>query len=371
MKITIVNCFDTYEERVSMLSNYFSKKGYQVKVVTSNFRHFKKTERIEKNEKYYLIDTIPYHKNLSLTRLYSHHKFSKKALEVVEQLAPDILYVLLPPNSLAKYASKYKKKHENTKLYFDILDLWPETMPIKKNMNSLPWSKWRKLRDNNFYNAEKIITECKLYNKVISNETTSNKIETLYLAKESQIKSENIIYNMNEIHLCYLGSINNIIDLNIIKKLCTEFSKRIPTTLHIIGDGEKREKLIEIVEETGTNVEYYGKIYDTNIRQNIFKKCHFGINIMKEDVFVGLTMKSIDYFEAGIPIINNIKGDTLEFVDTNNVGININNISKEVEEIMKLDLEDLNLMRKNSRELFESHFSKSSFEEKMDEIFEE
>ena len=35
---------------------------------------------------------------------------------------------------------------------------------------------------------------------------------------------------------------------------------------------------------------------------------------MKQEVFVGLTMKSIDYFEAGLPIINNIHGDTWNIV---------------------------------------------------------
>lgn len=43
---------------------------------------------------------------------------------------------------------------------------------------------------------------------------------------------------------------------------------------------------------------------------------------MKKDVLVGLTMKSLDYFKNGIPIINNINGDTWEFVENYGVGIN-------------------------------------------------
>ena len=45
---------------------------------------------------------------------------------------------------------------------------------------------------------------------------------------------------------------------------------------------------------------------------------------MKDSVKVGLTIKSIDYFSYGIPIINNIKGDTWKIVEDKNVGINFN-----------------------------------------------
>ena len=41
----------------------------------------------------------------------------------------------------------------------------------------------------------------------------------------------------------------------------------------------------------------------------IINQCHYALNIMKKDVCVGMTMKSLDYFSFGIPIVNNIEGD--------------------------------------------------------------
>lgn len=42
---------------------------------------------------------------------------------------------------------------------------------------------------------------------------------------------------------------------------------------------------------------------------------------MKDNVCVGLTMKSIDYFQHGLPIINNIQEDTTEIVKQYKVGL--------------------------------------------------
>ena len=52
-------------------------------------------------------------------------------------------------------------------------------------------------------------------------------------------------------------------------------------------------------------------------------RCHFGFNLMKPDVCVGLTMKSVDYFRHDLPILNNIPADTAELVDREQVGLNV------------------------------------------------
>ena len=58
-------------------------------------------------------------------------------------------------------------------------------------------------------------------------------------------------------------------------------------------------------------------------KKQIFDKCHFGLNIMKDTVCVGLTAKSIDYFQAGLPILNSIQIDTKDIVNKNLFGFNV------------------------------------------------
>lgn len=370
MRVAIVNCFDTYEERVDLIYNYFKSEGHIVSVVQSDFRHFQKIKRKECKRDFIFVECNEYYKNLSIKRMKSHYKFAKDAFEIVKEINPDILYVMLPPNSLAKLAAKYKKEHKDIKLYFDIIDLWPETMPLGKIKLLPPFMLWKTIRDNSFNYCDCVITECNLYNEILKDKLKKVKTETLYLAKQDiDIKSNPKISN-EEVHLCYLGSINNIIDIDKIRKIIKEINDVKPTTLHIIGDGEKREKLIDSVRNVGANVEYHGKIYDSIKKQKILDKCHFGLNIMKDSVCVGLTMKSIDYFQNSLPIINNIPFDTTDLIRKYEAGLNINEIGlKELKnKIELLDEEKTIYMKKQAFKLFTEQFKINIFKRKLDSI---
>lgn len=69
---------------------------------------------------------------------------------------------------------------------------------------------------------------------------------------------------------------------------------------------------------------------------------------MKDSVCVGLTMKSIDYFQHGLPIINNIKADTTELVEEYKVGFNEIDFEKELlsKKIQNLSVDDVIEMKK-------------------------
>lgn len=363
--VCIVNCFDTYEHRVDLLYNYFKEYGYNVKVFTSNYRHIEKCFRNDKKENFVFFDAKPYKKNMSADRLLSHIKLSKDIFRKVENDKPDLLWVLVPPNSFAKDAAKFKKNNPNTKLIFDLIDMWPETMPISKFKSLPPFTYWKRLRNKNLKYADKIVTECNLYRQILPKDIDNKKIHTLYLAREikedKEIKAE---LPKDKISLCYLGSINNIIDIPIIKEIILNLKKIKPIELHIIGDGEKREELIDSCKEIGAEVIFHGKIYDMTEKQNILNKCHYGLNIMKESVFVGLTMKSMDYFEAGLPIINNIKGDTWDFVEKCNLGKNLK------EDLDFKTFENYEENREKVRMFFEDNLSKEAFEKNVNMILE-
>lgn len=373
MKVVIVNCFDTYEDRIDLLHDYFKNKGNDVTVVQSDFRHFKKVKRTESKQDFIFVESKPYYKNMSVARMTSHYDFAKKVFKVVENLQPDLLYVMVPPNSLAKFASQYKRKHNNVKLIFDLIDLWPETMPVGKVEALPPFCFWGAMRNSALRYADCVITECDLYKEVLKKYLKGIKAETVYLAKREVDVDSHPVLNKDEIHLCYLGSINNIIDISKIKKIIGEINKIKPVTFHIIGDGESKNILINEVKNTGASIEYHGKVYDSQKKQEIFDICHFGLNIMKDTVCVGLTMKSIDYFQAGLPIINSIQADTAQIVDKYNIGINVTNenIEDVADKMDNFDIEKLLTMRENTRKMFDSMFSLDAFNEKLQHVIKE
>ncbi|MBU3213951.1 glycosyltransferase [Clostridium estertheticum] len=370
MKVVIVNCFDTYEDRIDLLHDYFIDKGHDVTIIQSNFRHFKKVKRTESKQDFIFVESKPYYKNMSVARLSSHYSYAKKAFQLVDDLQPDLLYVMVPPNSLVKFAAKYKRKHSNVKLIFDLIDLWPETMPIGKIKAIPPFTFWKLMRDKNLKYADLVITECNLYQSILKNVLKGIKAETVYLAKGEVNVESHPMFNKDEIHLCYLGSINNIIDIPQIKRLVKLIHEIKPVTLHIIGDGEKRDDLIDEVKSTGAIVEYHGKIYDPQKKQEIFDKCQFGLNIMKDTVCVGLTMKSIDYFQAGLPILNSIKADTSKIVEEYKIGINVagENIEDIAYKVANDNMEKLLVMRENTKKMFDSLFSLDAFNRKLHDV---
>lgn len=356
MKAIIVTSFDTYLERVELLKDYYESMGYEVNVVLSNFRHLKKEFIDEKSSGYIYVNTKPYYKNLSVQRLRSHYLFSKDAFDIVKKLNPDLLHVLIPANSLAKEAKKYKRDNPKTRLILDLIDLWPETMPIGSIKNHFPFSLWKNVRDKNLNNADIIYNECNLYKEILNKEDDL-RFKTLYWAKKTKQLSSNPSLSDDKIHLCYLGSINNIISIDDIVLICKKINDYKPVTLEIIGGGENKDKLIKSLENNSIKVVEHGLVYNQIEKQKIFDCCHFGLNIYKKSVCIGLTMKSLDYFQAGLPVINNIRGDTWELINKNNAGINFDNDLN----INQLSLDSNLQMRKNSLRLYENNFSKRSF----------
>lgn len=359
MNVTIVDCFETWEQRVDLLYNYFINKGDDVCVYMSDWLHFSKKRRIDQKKGFNFIHSTPYKRNISLARLYSHSKLAKDIFKELKKKNIDVLWVLIPPNSFVKAAAKYKLLYPNVKLIFDVIDMWPETMPVRK-IKSFPLIRfWRGLRDRYINFADTVVTECNLYQNVLKTSVDMNNMITLYLARVPKDFKSKPCLPENQWNLCYLGSINNIIDIEEIIRIIIELGTKKPVTLHIIGDGEKREELVESARKAGATVINYGKVFDQTEKQKIFDKCHYGLNIMKSSVFVGLTMKSIDYFEAGLPIINSIRGDTWELVEKKELGINIDKLNPNFYDIKQ---------RNNCRIFFENQFSVINFNQTLDRI---
>lgn len=359
-RVLIVNCFETYEHRADLLNVYFRDRGCQVKIITSDWLHMHKTVRQTCPENYEMVHVNPYRKNLSPQRLMSHHGFAQAARKKMEEFQPDLLWVLIPPNSLAKTAAQYKKNHPKVKLVMDFIDMWPETMPISRFKNLPPFSNWKMLRDQSVGASDLVTTECRLYHEILENVCEKENLHTLYLAREVELLPAEAELEQDKISLCYLGSINNIIDIPCIGQIIGRFDQ--PVELHIIGDGEKRQELIDTASASGAEVIYHGKIYDAEEKRRILNRCHFGLNIMKSSVFVGLTMKSMDYFEYGLPIINNIRGDTWDFVAEYRLGMNLDRFTQADSE----ELFEMANRRLEVQDFFRRNFTYAAFCEQLD-----
>jgi len=372
-KAVCISCTHHYNERTQWVESVLREAGYDCTYITSDFHHVNKKRYTVDLPHCVQIPTKPYTKNISVQRILSHICFAKDAMKAAEKLEPDLLYVEVPPNSLCREAARYKKKHPQTRLIFDIFDMWPESFPNNraKKLLKLPFAVWGQFRNKGLSKADLVLTECDLFRNKLQPYLKNTPNQTLYLCHPGATTEAVTERPQQEaLQLCYLGSINNIIDIPAIAALIGHVQKRRPVVLHIIGDGETRDALIHAVEETGATVQFHGKIYDAAQKQAIFDLCDFGLNIMKDSVFVGLTMKSLDYFAGGLPIINSIEGDTQELVQTKGIGIHLDRAHPELtaKQLAELSGPENQKMRQATLAVFRQYFSREVFSDTLKDL---
>lgn len=365
----MISCSDHYNHRLNVAAGYLESHGYEVTYITSDFDHFtKKTFRVEIPNSVQL-HTRPYRRNLSLDRILSHRQFARDVFRYLENLPkqPDVLVVLLPPNFLAKYAAAYKKRHPNVQIVFDIFDLWPETFPSGsvKKLLAPAFRVWSWLRDHNLGAADHLITECEMFRQRLG--LSSDEATTVYLGADApKCGILPVQLSDRQWDLCYLGSINNIIDIPKISALLQALAKERPVNLHIVGSGERLQELITSAENAGAVAIYHGAVYEDLEKQQIMSGCHFGLNIVKESVCIGLTMKSVDYFRNGLPIINNVPADTARIIEAYGCGIELDEHT--AEKLRGMDLQQCIQMRNNTCKLFKTCFERAVIDRQYGEV---
>lgn len=366
-KAVIISCFNWYENRLKPIRELLVEKGYEVIVLIADFEHIKKQPVSRKYAECNYISVPAYKKNISFGRVYSHMIFARECKTEINTIKPDLVFCQIPPNRTVNFCADYKKKNPNTKLIIDIIDLWPESMPLGKLKKTLPAIIWRRWRDNAIAVADHVFTECDLYQEKLKYILKPNRTSTLYLFKEQSEEErqlvETIIKKRSQddgiFKFAYLGSMNNIIDIDGICGVIKHFiDLGFSCELYAIGDGASRERFETAVHKLGCRTYFYGLLFDEMEKIRILSPCDFAFNMMKNDISVGLTIKSIDYLSYGLPLINNIKGDTWRLVEEFNVGFNVITDDTCIERINHIPIV----------EVFKSHFSINSFRKSVEQI---
>lgn len=360
-KAIIISCFGWRKGRLEYIEEYLHNHGYKVQQYASDYSHQKK-EYLEPEERVCAIHVRPYKKNLSFARLYSHYDFAEQIYKILCAEKPDLVYGVVPPNSVARVCAKYKRNHPQTKLVYDIIDMWPESYTARKLLK-LPFTMWASLRDSNLKYADHVFTECSLYHQFLP-EVKS--LSSLRLCRDETLLNNVPDWDGKEVRIAYLGSINNIIDVTGIESLINALAKNFSVKVHIVGGGEAQSIFIQALQRAGALVEDHGMIFDKSKMQAIIGHCHFALNMMKSSVCVGLTIKSMDYFQLGVPMLNNIKGDTTDIIDEYHCGYNVDDVNLCAERMRLLNQYEYHQMRLRVQKAFAEHFTIEAFKRSME-----
>ena len=368
---TAILCIsDVYLSRGLQLQAFYEARGEEVVILTPDFSHRHKAPiaPCAKKRGVEYLHHRPYQKNLSWQRLLGHAEFSRDTRKYLEDWKPDRIHALVPANTIAREMDKYKKEHPEVLLYFDLIDLWPESLPVKGFEKTPPAWIWKHLRNAHLAAANKVFAECGLFANRIEQQT-GIRPEILYWTIPDDKTDSKLNLPADRLSLCYLGSVNNIIDLEGMKSFLSLLAKEIPVDLHVIANGEKKAEMVEMLSSI-VHVIDHGLVYDPQAKQDIFDACHFGLNLMKSEVVIGLSMKSLDYLKGGLPIVNSLQGDLHDWIATSKCGINIDHGDLELAARQVLEsLKEENLqMRANAHRLYTQTLSIDAFESHLNQI---
>lgn len=375
-KVVIVsNFFERLpNSRPYLASKYFEQReDFEMHIVYSDFSHSNKQRREFDAPNYHKINTLGYRSNFSVIRVISHIIFSIKTLFFLKKMNVDLLFVTVPPNFLGYLLTKFSKKN-NIKILVDIIDVWPEALPVpvsaKKILNITFGKIWKSLRNFTIQNSDYIITESNYFFQLMQIDK-EKKAKIIYLKKTQE--SELIDYNSSiseTLTFCYLGNIGRINDIDSFIQIALIVSKKREIFIKIIGDGDKKDYFIDKLNFYGINYVYYGKIFEENKKYELLKDSWFGFNGYKDTTEVALSYKSIDYWSYGIPIINSAKGDTSLFIKENRIGVNFseNDLTYAINFLESISLNEVKLMKTTSYNFFKENFSYSSYVKDFDDI---
>lgn len=383
MKTYVITHSSTYETRAESVGNWLKEQGAEVTWIFADFDHreLKNVSRRKPDHVYLHMD--PYAGNLSPNRMRSIRGFAAEVEKYLAGREADLLYFMIPANSFVPAARRLKNQ-TGAKVVFDIIDLWPESLPLSHVEKLPPVYAWKQLRDRYIGCADVIFTECRLYRELLK--LPQDKTHTLYwfrseervTAKEENGQAETAQASEVEItrkepgdgclHIAYIGAINNIIDIEAITQLMKLLQKERPVVVDVIGYGKRKEAFLKALDEAGVQSEDYGAVFDEEEKAEIFRRCSFGLNMMVPQVKVGLTMKSLDYLAYGLPLLNNIAGDTQELVEDYDAGVNIPREDSETVIPLILAMADDPMVQKDARRLYEEKFTEERFRSTLDEV---
>jgi glycosyltransferase involved in cell wall biosynthesis len=372
-KILIISNFheDSPISRSNMAFNYYIDRGYDPIVLCSSFSHSLKKFREFDNKNFITLKTISYTSSLSINRILSYLVFSYGVFKFLGKNRFDLVYVNLPPNGLGLPLLLRKKRFTN--LVVDIIDLWPESFPINKGVikktilytsSLLPKIIRKKIIDYSDF----CITESNyFYEKLdLKNNSTS---KVIYIKKPKLIEPcfEKV---SKELSIIYLGNIGKIYDFDSLIKIIKGVKKKRKVVLHIIGLGPLSSWFFDSLKNENIDYHYHGASFDENFKSEIISKCWFGFNGYKNNTEVALSYKSIDYLSYGVPLINSAKEDTRDLVDNERIGYNFHSESLKIiiDELSKVSLGEIDLMKKRSYNLFKNSFSEKSYYSEMDSV---
>lgn len=375
--------------RFWLMAEAFCRAGHNVVYWTSEFSHANKKKRVLNTEcevsfKLEILETVPYFKNVSLRRFYSHRKLAKTFLKSARSAInsgryspPNLIIASSPPLELVDAAHSIAFK-VGAKVIVDIMDAWPETFeriiprfllwPLRRlaKRNYLRAAAITTVADNyaelarsygytkdisRFYHGIILDGDSPLINQLKPLPTSLFPFPTSHFPLPSSHPSKGTV----PIRIVYAGNMGRSYDLKTAIEAVEILGNLV--TLDIAGNGDQEASLKAMVNEKGIKgVKFYGYLSNQELSQ-LLGECDVGLVPMDPKSCVGIPYKFADYAKNSLAIVSSLGGESAELLSKYGAGesYDYGNSASLVSSI-KAIMPRITAMRQASSKLVEENF---------------
>lgn len=276
----------------------------------------------------------------------------------------------------------YAKKHHKKMLLY-CFDLWPISLTAGGfSQESLPY-KWMSSVSRRIYNrADRIAVTSPLFDEYFSSSLSLNREPSDYLPQYADDNFGTVGtsggcdgYDPTKVNLTFAGNVGQAQSVATIVRaasLCN--NDRI--VFHVVGSGSRLEDCKRLAETLKTkNVVFHGRKPIEKMPR--YYAASSAMLVTFEDSPMAtytLPRKVTTYLAAGKPVLAALSGETKRVLDEAHCGLccaieDAKGLARICDEFVERD--DKELMGKNARSYYESHFSKEMFFDKLESILKE
>lgn len=304
----------------------FVKNGHTVFVTTILEKKFKKETTFQEESKIKVLRvkcgnmfnvgfikkgistiTIPYHFIRAIKKYFQGIKF-------------DLVLYPTPPITLLKVV-KYIKRRDNCKSYLILRDIFPQNAKDVGLMKENFLFKYFRRIEKNLYDISDYIgcmSKKNIEYILCHNNVSKSKLELLpnwrkikkVSTKDTQDYRKK--YGLNNKLVAIFGGVIGIAqELEFLLQLTKHYKNREDIIFLVIGEGNQKQKLQKIIDtENLSNVLIKLRI-PSNEFDALVRQCDIGlVNLNRNFTIPNFPSKTLDYFEAGIPILAAIDKNT-------------------------------------------------------------
>ena len=379
------------------IANYFSSKGWGIKVFASDFnlsqRKFTKLkrERLYKKEKirnieWFWLRVFGYKKN-NFRRIINMASFCLNLLiglivqYIIKQEKIDLIYASSPQLPAAFFALFFAKLIR-VPFIFEVRDLWPQVLIDQRN------EKRKSLMIIILKIFEKILYKFADHIVVLSNYSRNyihkrggKRISWLPNGPElnqfryCELPKENYSFNKERpFRIIYTGAHGESNDLENVLNSAKLLSK-FPINFILVGDGPEKKKLQDIGKDI-KNVYFKDPIPKSEIPSLLETADAVLISLKELEVFrYGISPNKLyDAYAIGRPIISSVEGSINDEIIKYNLGVTCSGgkpklLSEAIKKLFYLPREKRIEMSKNARLLAERIYAREIINIKLNEIF--